>query len=184
MRSKRQPLLLKKPGKLVYQLQTRKPALPPELSLQSILAEIWPWVVLLIVSLVFYYHAEFRPILPIHLSPEDNELLKLFAFIGVGLSLIWPARLLLLLEYESIRVYVRRVFHDPARVVCATCGAKTPLRRYMTVYSDAVLVHGCKKCGSYRVYCARCGKSAHVSDFLVGQGCPHCGAPGFMVEGA
>ncbi len=184
MRSQRQPLLLKKPGKLVYRLQTQRPALPPELSLKSVALELWPWGALFIISFVFYYHAEFRPILPLHLSPEDNEILRLFAFIGLGLSVIWPARLLLILEYESFRIYVRRFFRDPASVVCAACGANTPLRRYMKTDSESVLVFGCKKCGSYQVYCAQCGKSAHVAEFLSGRGCPHCGAPGFMVKGA
>ncbi len=139
------------------------------------------WGVLFVVSALFYFHLEFRPILPIELAPGTAEIVKLLAFVGLGVSVLAMMTWVLSLLYVAFDVYVRRAILGPC-VICARCGACTSVDKYAEIAGNRVIVHGCKKCGSFRVYCLKCGKSAHVGEFLSGEGCPHCGYPDFMIK--
>jgi len=140
------------------------------------------WGLLLIVSAALYIHLDVSPFLPIHFSPPVADILKLLAFLGLGVSLAMPLGVILLLAYESLVFYARRALRGPGCIVCAECGNCTPVFRYMKHQDGRLLVSGCRKCGSFRVYCAKCGKSAHIKHFIDGDGCPYCGYPYFLAR--
>jgi len=142
------------------------------------------WALLFLVSAAFYIHLDITPFLPFQFSPETADIVRFFSFVGLGVSLLLLFGFLLLVLYESLTIYVRRVIRGPGCIVCAKCGNCAPLLKYMKIDKEKskVLVHGCNKCGSMRVYCAKCGKSAHVKYFLEGDGCPHCGYPSPMMK--
>ncbi len=140
------------------------------------------WGVLFLVSAGLYIHLDVVPFLPIQFSQETAELVKLFAFLGLGISLLLPLAAVLLIVYDSLSIYIKRSLKGPACIVCATCGACTPIFRYTERKDDHLLVHGCSKCGSLRVYCAKCGKSASIEHYFQGEGCPHCGHPFLLAK--
>ena len=142
------------------------------------------WALLFIVSAALYIHLDITPFLPFQISKSNAEIIGLFSFIGLVLSLLLLLGFILLVLYEAFTIYVRRVIRGPGCITCAECGNCAPLLKYMKIDKEEskVLVQGCTKCGSLRVYCAKCGKSAHVKHFLEGDGCPNCGYPSPMLK--
>ncbi|HHB89747.1 MAG TPA: hypothetical protein ENK60_00405 [Anaerolineae bacterium] len=140
------------------------------------------WGVMLLVSAGLYIHLDVVPFLPIQFSPKTAEIVRLIAFVGLGVNLVRLVGVLLVFAYDSFAIYIKRSISGYACIVCAECGTCTSISRYVERKDRILFVNGCRKCGSFRVYCAKCGKSAHVKHYFQGEGCPHCGYPFFLIK--
>ncbi|MBX7233677.1 MAG: hypothetical protein K1X65_04780 [Caldilineales bacterium] len=94
----------------------------------------------------------------------------LVSIAGIGGAAVNGVRVLyalLLMAWEAIVTFHRRIFYVWPKIVCTKCSAKSSLKRYID--GD-----GCKACHSTTAYCAACGKSMQLMRIYTWKGCPHC----------
>ena len=148
----------------------------------SVLEKMLAAFLALVLGAAFYIHLDVKPFLPIEIAPEQTSRWILISFVVMLFGFSVLMMFILPFLYDFVTLYFRRLVSGPACVVCASCGACTSSARYFKAGETASQIRGCKKCGSTRVYCEKCGKPALVQDFMLANGCPHCGHPYILVQ--